>query len=467
MASTEKVANDLLRERGGNYSSREQLPAAAKLLSRDLRPLFWPYNDTWRDGRKFTHQLINSTVVPSYQPTQILESAVMLRDLIKDPANYEHWFEKYSAGIIFRLAFGKVVETGHEQSVRDIFNVVHTVERVASPGAYLVDTFHSLMNVPKFLAPFKQELAWLHDRELKLFRKLLNDVKEEMRTGTAPKCWERDYLEKKDQFPNLTEDQGAYSVGVLFEAGAGTSLPFSLSVMCLGTDVICTGTTAAAMMSFMLAIVHHPKWLTKLQQEVDSVCGDDRLPTLDDTPQLPTVRAVAKEVLRWRPVTAGGIPHYSVKDDVYNGLFIPAGTNIHPNQWAIHRDPELYPDPETFNPSRWLSPSYPTYREPLTTYPNLHNFSAFGFGRRICPGQNIAERSMYLLIARIAWACDVGRKKEGGKEVMPPLYDYTSGFNVQPKWFPFELRARSEERMKVLEKEIEVNGRNDPLKGRM
>lgn len=44
VVSTEKVANDLLRERGGNYSSREQLPAAAQLLGDNLRPLFLPYN---------------------------------------------------------------------------------------------------------------------------------------------------------------------------------------------------------------------------------------------------------------------------------------------------------------------------------------------------------------------------------------------------------------------------------------
>jgi hypothetical protein len=43
MVSTEKVANDLLRERGNIYSSREQLPMAAKLMSRDLRPLFLPH----------------------------------------------------------------------------------------------------------------------------------------------------------------------------------------------------------------------------------------------------------------------------------------------------------------------------------------------------------------------------------------------------------------------------------------
>lgn len=41
--STETAANDLLRERGTLYSSREQLPMAAKLMSRNLRPLFLPY----------------------------------------------------------------------------------------------------------------------------------------------------------------------------------------------------------------------------------------------------------------------------------------------------------------------------------------------------------------------------------------------------------------------------------------
>ena len=44
VVSTEKIANDLLRERGTYYSSREQTPAAAQLLSDNLRPVFLPYN---------------------------------------------------------------------------------------------------------------------------------------------------------------------------------------------------------------------------------------------------------------------------------------------------------------------------------------------------------------------------------------------------------------------------------------
>ncbi|KAK3670738.1 hypothetical protein LTR78_009430 [Recurvomyces mirabilis] len=136
---------------------------------------------------------------------------------------------------------------------------------------------------------------------------------------------------------------------------------------------------------FLLAMTLHENEFRKLQAEVDAVVGHDRLPRLSDMPKLPRVRAVAKETLRWRPVTAGGLPHQLTKDDVYtleNGekVFLEAGANVHPVQWSIHREPKRYPDADSFRPERWLEPSWPTYKEPLTTYPNLQNFSAFGFG---------------------------------------------------------------------------------------
>jgi hypothetical protein len=60
-------------------------------------------------------------------------------------------------------------------------------------------------------------------------------------------------------------------------------------------------------------------------------------------------------------------------------------------------------------------------------------------GENDCPGQNIAERSLNILAARIAWRFEIGKK--GGTD--PPLYDYTSGFNVQPK--PFDSVVEGEE----------------------
>ncbi|KAF2453855.1 cytochrome P450 [Lineolata rhizophorae] len=450
VVSTEKVANDLLRERGTIYSSRAQAPAAAQLLSDNLRPLLLPYNDVWRRIRRLMHHMTMASAATRYEPTQILESSRLLYDLVRDPARYETYLERYASGLIFRLAFGKVLSDqdaiAKAGTLDRILAVVHNVERVASPGAYLVDVFPSLMMLPEPLAPFKKELKALHQNELGLFRELLEDVKGSMEKGTAPDCWERTFLEKQEEY-GLTKDEGAYAVGTLYEAGSGT--------------------TAAAMMSFLLAMVLHPQWQTKLQEELDRVVGNKKLPDFEDLPNLPLVRAVAKEVLRWRPVTAGGVPHQLVKDDVYEGMFLKAGTLVHANQWlAIHRDPELYPHPETFLPSRWLDPSFPTYKEPLTLHPNLQNYSCFGFGRRICPGQNIAERSMFLLISRIAWSCTVRKTKDGlGKEIDVPPYDYTAGFNVQPKWFPFDLVVRDKAKMDLVDKAYTEAKRGDPLGG--
>ncbi|KAK4545451.1 hypothetical protein LTR36_002801 [Oleoguttula mirabilis] len=446
VVSTEKVANALLRERGNIYSSREQLPAAVKLLGDSLRPLFYPHDDTFRQSRRLMHRLCKEGAAITYQSTQILESTRLLYDLIRNPEDYEGWLMRYSSGLIFRVGFGKVMKDNDDPLLKRLFAENHQLERVASPGAYLVDTFPILMNLPDWLAPFKRELKALHVEEQDIFFGLHEDVRREVQQGTAPDCWQKTYIEHAEEY-KLTTAHGAYVVGTLFEAGAGT--------------------TAAAMMSWLLCMALHPDELRKLQQQLDEVVGNDRLPTFDDLPNLPRVRAVAKETLRWRPVTAGGVPHLSEKDDVYDGMFIPAGTNVHANQWAIHREEALYPDPETFKPDRWLEPKYPTYREPLTQYPNLQNYSSFGFGRRICPGMHIAERSLNILVARIAWACDI-KKKTGsdGKQVEVPLYDYVSGFNVQPKWFAFDLSARSEERWQVVKEAYEWEMEHDPLKDR-
>ena len=298
VVSTEKIANDLLRERGALYSSRAPQPFAADLMSHNLRPLFMPYDgmferdsglmkDVWRRGRKLMHRLTMPQMATSYQPIQSLESKKLLYDLLKTPDKYETHFERYASGLIFRLAYGKVVESGEESYVRDIVAVNHTVERVASPGAYLVDSIPLLMYLPEWLAPFKKEAKVLHERELTLFRSLLYDVKSQMEVDKAPECFSRTFWENLDEF-DLTVDQGAYVIGTLFEAGSGT--------------------TSAAMMSFCLCMCLHPEWQDRGAKEVTEVCGDS-MPEFDDIPQLPLARAIIKEVMRWRPVTAGGLSH--------------------------------------------------------------------------------------------------------------------------------------------------------------
>ena len=124
----------------------------------------------------------------------------------------------------------------------------------------------------------------------------------------------------------------------------------------------------------------------------------------------------------------------------------------------------MYPDPETFNPDRWLDPKYPTYKEPLAQFPNIAGYSAFGFGRRICPGMNIAERSLHLLSARMLWGLTLRKKRDSsGNEIQIPSYAYTSGFNTQPETFSFDIVPRTQKRGELIHEAYLESRKNDPL----
>ena len=70
-----------------------------------------------------------------------------------------------------------------------------------------------------------------------------------------------------------------------------------------------------------VAMLHFPEVMQKAQAEIDIVVGHDRMPEYDDYDNLPYVRAVLNEALRWRPVAVlGGTPHAVTADDVYNGM---------------------------------------------------------------------------------------------------------------------------------------------------
>jgi cytochrome P450 len=159
------------------------------------------------------------------------------------------------------------------------------------------------------------------------------------------------------------------------------------------------------------------------------VVGPDRLPTFEDLPSLGYIRAIVSETLRWRPVAVlGGTPHATTADDVYKGMFIPKGSTVIAPLWSskfratpyfvsrtmsltssVHLNEADFPDPHQFQPERFLEK-----RE----YPGTLGHSAFGWGRRICPGLHLGSASVAINIARILWAFDVSpARNEKGEEV--------------------------------------------------
>lgn len=100
------------------------------------------------------------------------------------------------------------------------------------------------------------------------------------------------------------------------------------------------------------------------------------------------------EVLRWRPISPSGVPHVLTQDDMYEGHLIPKGTVVFENIWAISRDETEYKDPDRFFPERFLGNKFGTQVADDGNDDLRKPSYAFGGGRRVCPGQYLAQNSL-------------------------------------------------------------------------
>lgn len=160
-------------------------------------------------------------------------------------------------------------------------------------------------------------------------------------------------------------------------------------------------TTASSMLTFVLAATLNRDVQEKAHEELDRIVGRDRSPAWSDEPQLPYIRAIVQEVLRWRPVfPLGGPQHCPIQDDEYKGYLIPKGTAIMGNLYAINRNPREYPEPEQFRPERFID-------ELERPFPVKRGMSVFGWGRRVCSGEPLALQSLFFTIASLLWAFNI------------------------------------------------------------
>lgn len=128
------------------------------------------------------------------------------------------------------------------------------------------------------------------------------------------------------------------------------------------------------------------------------------------------------------------------------------------------RDEKTYPDAETFNPARWIEPAYPTFKEPLTQYPNLNGYSQFGFGRRTCQGIAIVEQDLFLTMGGMAWAFDITKKcRADGSEIDVHWDDFSPLLIAKPAPFEFDASPRSESVKRELSKMWERGKGDDDM----
>ncbi|HJK90713.1 MAG TPA: cytochrome P450 [Polyangiaceae bacterium LLY-WYZ-15_(1-7)] len=152
-------------------------------------------------------------------------------------------------------------------------------------------------------------------------------------------------------------------------------------------------TTSNALSWTLMLLSKHPEAMRRLREEVDAVLGE-RPPTAADVPKLTWARWVLDESMRLYP-PAWTTGRFVAEAHELGGVAMTPGTFTLLSPWVTHRDPELWDDPEGFDPARWEALSKPGALPPFQFYP-------FGGGPRKCVGEAFAYLEATLILARIA-----------------------------------------------------------------
>nr|ALO20342.1 cytochrome P450 [Cynodon dactylon] len=205
------------------------------------------------------------------------------------------------------------------------------------------------------------------------------------------------------------------------------------TIMALCTSMFTGGaeTTATTTEWAMSLLLNHPDVLKKAQAEMDVSVGTSRLVTAADVPHLGYLQCIISETLRLYPAVPTLVPHESTADCVIGGHHhVPAGTMLLVNGYAIHRDPATWPDPAAFRPERFEDGKA-----------EGKFIITFGMGRRKCPGETLALRTIGLVLGMLIQCFDWDTA-DGGK------VDMTEGVGITlPRAVPLEAMCRPRQTM--------------------
>ncbi|KAJ5111651.1 cytochrome P450 [Penicillium argentinense] len=372
-----------------------------------------PYGPEWRLNRRIQTSLLSTRACEAYCILQDIGSKQLSYEMLTAD-NFTTPCHRFTSTVAFALAYGGGLRTHYNQAkeLKDIDELTSLGFQAVSIGSFLVDIFPILDRVPIFFSSWKKSAEQIHENMRQKFTKLY-DVALQDQTWN----WARQAL-KKSETQDLSHEQRAFSIGELY-LGVTHSNHIVLEV-------------------FVMASILHQSAVQQAQQELDSVIGSQRLPLFEDATKLPYVNAFITEILRWCPVLPLGFPHRVSTDDEYMGYKIPSNSIIFTNQWQMNMDEKFFDNPDCFEPERWIqNPDLP--------------LSAFGFGRRSCPGECFARYTLFIAISRLLWAFNItGSNKDDLAHEKAAKESGRLGVLYRPSSFGARFQIRSSEHERVI-----------------
>ncbi|XP_072047972.1 cytochrome P450 2U1-like [Amphiura filiformis] len=306
----------------------------------------------------------------------ILEESEALVDELntqKEKAcSLRHYLANTSANVMSKILFRKRHEYG-DKKFNHLLDLNHRRLQLAGAGGW------TLLLPYYFPSKDSKETLKLQEDIMASLDKLIEEHREHF-DAENPLDFIDIYLKEMDEKPP-PEDPNSY----LQKRNMKTALNF---LFLAGIDTV--STTLEWCCLYMMA---HPGIQQKIQEEIDSVVGRNRLPLLSDQSNLPYTRAALLEIQRHVTMLPLLDFHAAGNEILLSGYHVPKGATIVSNAYAVMRDPTAFPEPNQFRPERFIDENG-EYFEKSGVIP-------FGLGRRMCPGENIAKMELFVFFTHL------------------------------------------------------------------
>lgn len=195
--------------------------------------------------------------------------------LLQDPDNFGFSLEDMASKVMCLLTWDD--HTISEQLTPSAWGLLTQM----SPAGPITNVLTPLWDwLPQPINPWKIAERKRHDEQQAWWMDLLVTTRKRVEKGKQRRCYTRTYLETAEKTAISGDYEASSVIGMMALVGVFT--------------------VAGPLYYFLVAMIHHPEWQKKCQEEVDRVCGN-RPPLLSEMPQLPILRACIKETMRWRP----------------------------------------------------------------------------------------------------------------------------------------------------------------------
>jgi cytochrome P450 len=252
---------------------------------------------------------VNITSINKYQLLMDNEATQSLFAIIQSPSSFDAELLRYAYSVLTSSLLGFSVPSSSDPYIEYNENFTAKIMTSFRPDCFPSNVFPVLRHMPDWLVPSLRTMENLRREYVDQMWALRSRIEESVKNGTALDSIYKRFLLNRNDY-DVTNEEAVHTFQGMLDGG--TRSPHN------------------NLLTFLILMMEYPEWQAKLQKEVDEVTGKDRMPNYADIPNLPTVRAIVKEGVRYRSIVAEmGITHCLEQDDVYNGYFFEKGTVFH------------------------------------------------------------------------------------------------------------------------------------------